>query len=299
MGWMQKVILFYKFVKVTDVEAVRLWQKTLCESLNLKGRVLLADHGINGTLGGEIDDLKAYVKATKQYAPFKKSEFKWSDGTGEDFPKLVVKVRPEIVTFNAADSIQVDDNGIVGGGKHLKPKQVHQLVSERGDEVVFFDGRNAYEAAVGRFKGAVVPDVNLTKNFKQELADPKYDAIKDKPVITYCTGGIRCEVLSMLMKKEGFQEVYQLDGGIVKYGEEFKDDGLWEGSLYVFDGRMGVKFSDKAKDIGRCVHCGSKSSNYENCANLSCNRLVLICDTCHSTVAHCPNCLRTNALSIA
>ena len=294
---MQKVILFYKFVPIADTEAVKLWQRTLAQSLGLKGRILIADHGINGTLGGPMDDLKAYVKATKMYPALKEMIFKWSDGNGHDFPKLVVKIRSEIVTFNAADEITVDANGIVGGGQHLKPQQVHQLVADRGSEVVFFDGRNAYEAAVGKFKNAIVADVNLTRNFKQELADPKYDAIKDKPVVTYCTGGIRCEVLSMLMKKEGFKEVYQLDGGIVKYGEQYKDDGLWEGSLYVFDGRMGVKFSANAKDIGRCVHCQAATSNYENCAHPSCNKLMLVCVDCVSLAKlDCVECLNSTAI---
>ena len=279
---MQKIILYYKFVPITDPEAVKLWQRALCERLNLRGRILIAPHGINGTLGGDINDLKAYVKETKSYAAFKNTAFKWSDGTREDFPKLVVKVRSEIVTFGAADEIEVDNNGIIGGGKHLKPTQVHELVEKHGKDVIFFDGRNAYEAAVGKFKDAVIPDVSHTRNFQQELEDPKYDAIKDKPVVTYCTGGIRCEVLSMLMKKRGFKDVYQIDGGIAKYGQEYGDDGLWEGSLYVFDGRMGKKFSDKAKDIGMCVHCQGPTSNYENCANLSCNALTLICESCFS-----------------
>lgn len=289
---MQKVLLFYKFAPIADTESLRLWQRTLAESLNLKGRILIAEHGINGTLGGTLENLKAYVKAYKQYLPLKATEFKWSDGTGHEFPKLVVKIRSEIVTFNAANQIEVDDKGIIGGGKHLKPKQLHKLVAERGNDVVFFDGRNAYEAAVGKFKDAVIPDVNLTKNFKQELADPKYDAIKNKPVVTYCTGGIRCEVLSMLMKKEGFTEVYQMDGGIVKYGEEFKDDGFWEGSLYVFDGRMGLKFSDRAKDIGVCVHCGENTSNYENCDIKACNKLMIACPSCWSQTVVCPDCTR-------
>ncbi len=284
---MQKTILYYKFAPVTDPAAVRLWQHTLAQSLNLRGRVIIADHGINGTLGGDIKDLKAYVKATKIYPSFKGMIFKWSRGGREDFPRLSVKVRPEIVTFGAADVIKVDARGIVGGGKHLKPKQVHELVAKRGDEVVFFDGRNAYEAAVGRFKNAVVPDVAHTRDFAAELGDPKYDVIKDKPVVTYCTGGIRCEVLSLLMKQNGFQDVYQIDGGIVKYGEEYGDEGLWEGSLYVFDKRMGAKFSDKAKDIGDCSHCQAKTSNYENCADKTCNDLILICEACAPNHSHC------------
>jgi UPF0176 protein len=284
---MQRIILYYKFAPVNDPEAVRLWQRALCERLNLKGRILIAEHGINGTLGGDIKALKQYAKETKQYTAFKGMVFKWSDGSSQDFPKLVVKVRPEIVTFGTPDEIKVNQRGVIGGGKYLKPKQVHELVAEHKDEVIFFDGRNAHEAAVGKFKGAVVPNVEHTRDFVKELEDPKYDAIKHKPVVTYCTGGIRCEVLSMLMKRRGFQKVYQLDGGIAKYGEEFGDDGLWEGSLYVFDDRVTTKFSDKAADVGDCIHCGAKTSRYENCAAKTCNRLMLTCDTCHATTKTC------------
>jgi UPF0176 protein len=286
----QKILLYYQFTPIKDPESVRLWQRALCEQLNLKGRILISEHGINGTVGGEVGDLKKYVKATKAYSAFKGIIFKWSEGGCEDFPKLSVKVRPEIVTFGAADEIEVDQNGIVGGGRHLKPKQLHELVQQKGDDVVFFDGRNAYEAAVGKFKNAVVPEVKRTRDFATELEDPKYDDIKDKPVVTYCTGGIRCEVLSMMMKKRGFKEVYQIDGGIVKYGEQYGDDGLWEGSLYVFDDRKGMKFSDKAKDIGECVHCDGKTSNYENCANVDCNKLILVCTNCEDKTL-CTDCL--------
>jgi len=292
---MQKIILFYKFVPVKDPEAIRLWQRTLCETLQLKGRVLIAEHGINGTLGGDTASLKTYVKATKAY--FTDTKFKWSDGSRDDFPKLVVKVRPEIVTFGAADEIEVDEAGIVGGGQHLQPEEVHDLVNQRGDDVVFFDGRNAFEASVGKFKQALVPAVDRTRDFVEELEDPKYDAIKDKPVVTYCTGGIRCEVLSMLMKKRGFQEVYQIDGGIVKYGETYGDAGLWEGSLYVFDNRMGTKFSEQATDIGSCVHCDAKTSNYENCAVTTCNKLMLVCAACLQQ-EECPACTAQDSRAV-
>ena len=108
---------------------------------------------------------------------------------------------------------------------------------------MFFDGRNAFEAEIGRFKDAVVPDVATTRDFVAELDSGEYDHLKGKPVVTYCTGGIRCEVLSCLMTSRGFGEVYQLDGGIVRYGETFGDDGLWEGSLYVFDKRISLEFT--------------------------------------------------------
>lgn len=277
---MQKILLYYKFTPIADPETLRLWQKTLCEKLNLRGRIIISKHGLNGTVGGDLDDLKAYVKETKSFKPFKDIRFKWSDGAREDFPKLSIKVRDEIVSFGAADELKVDEHGVVGGGKHLKPAEVHRLVEERGNDVVFFDGRNAYEAKVGKIKNAVVPDTRTSKDFLAELDSDKYNDIKDKPVVTYCTGGIRCEILSSLMKNRGFKEVYQLDGGIVTYGEAYGDDGLWEGSLYVFDDRMNVKFSDKSKDIGECFHCQAKTSNYENCALKSCNQLTLICESC-------------------
>jgi len=277
---MQKIILYYKFTPISDPIAMKLWQKTLTESLNLKGRILISQHGINGTLGGELDDLKKYVKATKEFEGFKGTIFKWSDGTKDDFPRLSVKVRSEIVAFDASDELKVDEQGVVNGGVHLKPKQVNQLVEERGDDVIFFDGRNAHEAAIGKFKNAVVPDVHTSRDFIRELESGKYDDLKDKAVITYCTGGIRCEILSSLMKNRGFKEVYQIDGGIVKYGETYGDDGLWEGSLRVFDDRMTVDFSDHAAVIGECSHCAGPTNNYENCAWANCNDLVLICLFC-------------------
>jgi UPF0176 protein len=281
----EKIILYYKFTPIADPEMMRLWQRSLCEKLNLKGRILISPHGINGTLGGDLVDVKTYVKETKQFAGFKDTQFKWSDGGAKHFPKLQVKVRNEVVAFGAAEELKVDEHGVVGAGKHLKPEQVHKLVEEKGDAVVFFDGRNAYEAKVGRFKNAVVPDTRTSRDFIKEIESGKYDDLKSKPIVTYCTGGIRCEVLSSLMKNRGFEEVYQMDGGIVKYGETYGDDGLWEGSLYVFDDRMGMEFSDHAKVIGTCIHCDNATSNYENCALKSCNDLVLICEACRQDEA--------------
>ena len=278
---MEKILLYYKFAPISDPEAVKLWQKTLTESLNLKGRILISTQGLNGTVGGDMDDLKAYIKATKTYPAFKDVVFKWSDGGRDDFPRMSVKTRRELVGFqNSEDEFQVDEKGVVGGGIHLKPKQVHELVEQFGDDVIFFDGRNEHEAKIGKFKNAVVPNTNTSRDFIAELESDKYDDIKGKKVVTYCTGGIRCEVISAMMKKRGFTDVYQMDGGIVKYGEAYGDDGLWEGSLRVFDDRMTVEFSDHAKTIGKCTHCQEKTSNFENCAYANCNELVLICENC-------------------
>jgi len=297
---MEKILLYYKFTPIKDPDMLKLWQKTLCESLNLKGRILISKHGINGTVGGDIEDLKKYIKETKQFPGFKGTEFKWSDGARDSFPKLQVKVRPELVSFGVPDEVKVDQKGVIGAGKHLKPAELHKLIEEKGDDVVFFDGRNAYEAQIGKFKDAVVPDTRTTKDFITELDSDKYDEIKDKAVVTYCTGGIRCEILSSLMKKRGFKDVYQLDGGIVKYGEAYADQGFWEGSLYVFDDRMNLEFSEKAKKIGICIRCKGKTSNFENCAYKPCNNLVLMCEACHQAIDTCSKiCAEKNSALVA
>ncbi|HUC87947.1 MAG TPA: rhodanese-related sulfurtransferase [Candidatus Binatia bacterium] len=277
---MEKVILYYKFTPLDNPELVRLWQRSLCEKLKLRGRIIISIHGINGTLGGEVEDLKSYVKETKAFHAFKDADFKWTEGKRTDFPKLSVKVRDEVVSFGVPSELKVDDHGLVGGGEHISPEEVHELYQKYGDDLVFFDGRSSYEAAIGKFKGAVVPNVRTAKDFVKEIDKPDYESIKDKPVVTYCTGGIRCEVLSVLMKNRGFKHVYQMDGGIIKYGEKYGDGGLWEGALYVFDGRMSQKFSAQAKDIADCIHCGQKTSHYKNCANVACNALFVSCEDC-------------------
>jgi len=277
---LQKVILYYAFTPLEDPEAIRLWQQGLAESLGLRGRVIIAPHGINGTLGGSLPSLKKYVSATKKYPGFKSIDFKWSDGTGKEFPRLSIKTKTELVAFGSPQEIVVDRNGVVNGGKHIKPYEVNKLVESRGEEVVFFDGRNAFEAKIGRFKNAVVPDVSTSRDFVQEIESGKYDHLKDRPIITYCTGGIRCEILSSVMVKRGFKEVYQIEGGIVRYGKKYGDEGHWEGSLYTFDSRMAINFSDKTKLLGECEKCGSATKDFRNCSTASCHSLILLCDSC-------------------
>jgi len=287
-----KILLYYVFTPLADPDAVRLWQRDLCESLGIRGRILVSTQGLNGTIGGDLAALKRYVRKTRDYPAFTRIEFKWSNGTALDeaglsldFPRLVVKVRDEIVSFGAPDELRVNADGVVGGGEKLSPLELHALVGERGDDVVFFDGRNAFEAEIGRFRNAVVPDVSQTREFVAELDSGRYDHLKGKPVVTYCTGGIRCEVLSGLMKDRGFMEVYQLDGGVVRYGEAFGDEGLWDGSLYVFDQRMSVDFSDHTAVLGRCRACGEPTKNMLNCRDASCREQLVVCEACAAACA--------------
>jgi UPF0176 protein len=289
-----KVLLYYVFTPLSDPEAVRLWQRDLAEANGLRGRILISKDGLNGTVGGELDAVKRYLRKTREYPGFAGLDVKWSEGTGLDdgrtaqaphgfsldFPRLSVKVRDEIVSFGAPGELRVDAQGVVGGGTRLSPEELHALVEAEGDDVVFFDGRNAFEAQIGRFKDAVVPDVDNTREFVAALESGKYDHLKDKPVVTYCTGGIRCEVLSSLMTARGFRTVYQLDGGIARYGETYGDGGLWEGSLYVFDNRISLDFSPETKVLGVCHRCGTATKRMQNCADAACRTQLVTCPDC-------------------
>lgn len=280
-----KILLFYVFAPLPDPHAIRLWQRDLCESLSITGRILLSKDGINGTVGGELADVKRYLRKTREYPAFANMDVKWSEGTGDDFPRLSVKVRDEIVSFGAPDELVVDATGVVGGGTRLTPEELHELVESK--EVTFFDGRNAFEAEIGRFRGAVVPDVATTRDFVAELDSGRYDHLKNQPIVTYCTGGIRCEVLSSLMRSRGFGEVYQLEGGIVRYGEKYGDKGLWDGSLYVFDERKSIEFTPEAAVIGQCYVCGTATKRMENCREASCRQQLVVCDE-HADATACP-----------
>lgn len=276
---MEKIILYYKFVPVADPQTVMFWQRTLCEKLGLKGRIIISPHGINGTLGGDLKSLKLYTREMNTHPFFKGITYKWSDGGSSHFPKLKVKVKPEIVAFNAADELVVSENGIENGGKHLKPEALHKLMEARGDEVIFYDGRNMYEAQIGRFKNTIIPGTTTSRDFINDIETGEISKYKDRPIVTYCTGGIRCEILSVLMRNRGYKEVYQLDGGIVKYGERYGDSGYWKGKLFVFDDRMQIGFSDKAEDIADCERCGAKTSNQINSTNIR-RKLHVVCEAC-------------------
>ena len=179
---MGKIVLFYVFAPLADPEAIRLWQRALCEANGLRGRIIVSRHGINVTVGGEIRAVKRYVRATREYPPFKTADVKWSDGSAEDFPKLSVKVREEIVTFGVPGELEIDESGVVGGGVHLSPDEVHALLEEKPD-AVFFDGRNAIEAEIGRFSGAVVTPATTTRDFVTLLDAGEYDHLKDLSLI--------------------------------------------------------------------------------------------------------------------
>ena len=191
---------------------------------------------------------------------------------------MSVRVREELVSFGAPGELKVDERGVAGGGTRLTPEALHELVGQK--DVTFFDGRNAFEAQIGRFRGAVVPHVSRTRDVVAALESGRFDHLKNETIVTYCTGGNRCGVLPSPMLIRGFREAYQLDGGLVRYGETYGDQGLWNGSLCVFDQRMSGQFNKSAAVLGRCDDCVAPTSLMQNSADPSCKTQLVVCEAC-------------------
>jgi UPF0176 protein len=277
------VILFYKYVEIADTDIFSQAQRALCESLDLKGRILIASEGINGTLAGAEENVSRYVAALQADSRFSDIDIKWSLGDAHTFPKLVVKVRREIVTLNAG-AIPPDKEN------HLSPAEWKELM-EHNRDVVLLDIRNRFESAAGKFENAVVCDI---EHFR-ELPDyvDRLKDLKDKTVLMYCTGGIRCEKASTLFRRKGFRSVFQLHGGIAAYQEQFGNEH-WQGECFVFDQRMTVRVNEGLVQIGRCAHTGRETSRFVNCLHDPCHKLYLLsaeAEAANPDYRLCPECL--------
>jgi UPF0176 protein len=268
------IILFYKYTAIENPEKLRDEQRVLCEKLNLKGRIIVAKEGINATLEGKNTDIEKYLAEYLADPRFADTHIKRSPGTGEAFPKLSIKARNEIVSLHLENDINPNELT----GKHLKPEELKQWY-ESGKEFYIVDMRNDYEFKVGRFKDSVLPSLQNFRDVPKALEDIK--KLEDKTVLTVCTGGVRCEKASGLLVREGFKDVYQLDGGIVSYMEKFPGQEF-EGSLYVFDGRILMDFDpkDRHKVIGKCEKCEISSERYVNCKRPECNKHFICCEGC-------------------
>lgn len=276
------VLLYYKYAAVPNPDAERISQLKLCRRLELKGRILIGEEGINGTVAGSKEATDAYMAAMEGHPIFKGVEFKIDAHNTVPFPRLRVRVRPEIVTLGvAADPAD--------GAPKLSPAEFNEKIKD--PNVVIFDARNNYESAIGKFRGAITPNIGLFKELPAALRE--YEDLKDKTVVTYCTGGIRCEKASALLKQAGFKDVYQLDGGIIKYAQAYPK-GAFEGECFVFDERMSVAFQDNPQLLGACHFCAGPTNHYTNCDYAPCNRLMLVCAECIFQT-QCSNKCRQNA----
>jgi UPF0176 protein len=276
--WEFVVLLFYKYVRIDDPESFMNDHKALCERLGIRGRYIVAHEGLNGTCEGPAAAINEYVETLTGDPRFADMHIKYSQGTGKAFPKLKIKVRPEIVTLGLG-AFDINPNAMTG--THLAPSQLHEWFS-RGDDFTIIDMRNDYEHAVGHFPNSVLPKLKNFRDLPKEL--PNLMHLKDKKVLTVCTGGVRCEKASGYLLQQGFENVYQLDGGMVSYMEQFPGQNFF-GAMYSFDGRNVIDYDNGNHPVvGVCKRCGSPTEHYVDCKN----------ESCHGQFLYCKNCLEKN-----
>ena len=273
-----QVLLYYRYVRLPDAKDYTERHRELCAGLCLRGRILIGHEGINGTVSGETEATEAYIAAMRADPLTAEMIFKIDPAEGHVFPKLSVKFRKEIVTLGLPGEEDIDPNTLTG--ERLSPKEF--LAAMADPDAVLIDGRNLYEAELGRFKGAVCPPIDNFRDFPVWLREHAGE-LRGKKLLTYCTGGIRCEKLSGYLRKEGFDRVYQLDGGIVTYGKDPEVRGRdFEGLCYVFDERVGVEVNhtETRRVISHCRHCGVEEPHYGNCRLPECNAQIFVCPSC-------------------
>ena len=277
-----QILLYYKYVPILLPQKFAYENLKLCKKLGLKGRIIVAKEGINGTVGGPKKATDRYMKIMREDKRFADMQFKISNGLAGTFQKIFVRARPELVTL-ALDKGKIDPRR--HGGAYLKAEELKRMY-DNDEDFVIVDMRNKYESAIGKFQNAITMDITVFKELPEAVSE--LEPYKNKKIVTYCTGGIRCEKASAFLKKRGFKDVYQLEGGIVKYGEKFPDD-YWEGKLFVFDERMAIPINTpkNRKIIAKCRHCAAPWDDYINCANVKCNELFLCCDACRAKLADC------------
>lgn len=270
-----EILLFYKYVYIEDPKTLMDEQRALQERLGIKGRTLIASEGINATLEGTKEATREYLNFFLADPRFSSTHIKRSMGTGIAFPKLVVQVKPEIV----ASEFACDLNPNELTGTHLSPAELHTWIHS-DKEFYIIDMRNAYEHKLGYFKNSILPAMDNFRELPKFLESIKH--LNNKTVVTVCTGGVRCEKASGYLLQNGFTDVYQLDGGIVSYMEQYPNEDFI-GKLYVFDNRISMGlFTDDPKHqiVGKCEICGIPSERFTNCIDINCHRQRIACEDC-------------------
>ncbi len=267
------IILFYKFIRIENPAVLRDEQKALAKSLGLSGRMLIAQEGVNATFEGTKENITAYQTELRKNPLFADVVFKESEGTGKGFSKLEVKVRKEVVTLGAGDfDVQKET------AAEITPDQLEEMYAKEDDFVVL-DLRNTYEIEAGRFENTVHPELKNFRDLPQKISQISH--LKKKKIVAVCTGGIRCEKATCLLKKEGFEKLYQLKDGIHAYMQKYPGK-RFKGSLFVFDNRMTTPIVDTAdrEIVGECAYCGVKCEEFYNDDSERPSIKVICCGDC-------------------
>lgn len=267
-----RVLLYYKFVTIENPEEYSEEHLTFCKELGLKGRILIAEEGINGTVSGTVEQTQKYMDTMHADPRFEDMVFKIDESEGHAFERMHVRHRDELVTLRLGEE---DTNPTEDTAEFLEPKEFYEELQR--DDVVVLDARNDYEYDLGHFRGAIRPDIRSFRELPEWVRENK-EKLEGKRVLTYCTGGIRCEKFTGWLKKEGIDDVGQLHGGIVTYGQDPEVKGeLWDGQCYVFDERISVPINRvKHVVVGRDYFTGEPCERYVNCANPECNEQIIM-----------------------
>lgn len=293
MYLMYSVLLYYKYTSIADPQDLMVKQKELCSRLNILGRILIADEGINGTVCGTPEAIEEYQKETEQYPGLEDMEWKFSTAEEQVFPRLRVRVRKEIVTLGLR--YEDRDVSIENKADYIEPEELAKLYDEE-QEFYIIDARNKYEGTLGKFKEAIVPDIQNFRDFPEYVKN-NLQHLKDKPVVTYCTGGIRCEKASAFLKESGFSNVKQLHGGVHVYAEKTKGKHF-DGKLYVFDKRREMDINlVNPRVISSCEFCQVEVAHYIDCQAFGCPAQFICCETCEEKYnSRCPEHVATGEL---
>ncbi|MEQ9619603.1 MAG: rhodanese-related sulfurtransferase [Deltaproteobacteria bacterium] len=270
------IILFYKFTEMDEPEEFASEQRDFCKRLGLLGKILVAKEGINGSLSGSEDQIRRYKEYLSGIPQFSDIAFKEEEGTFQPFKKMIVRVKEEIIRMEQPLDMRKR-------GKYISPEELLELY-ENGEEFIILDTRNNYESEVGKFKNAITPDIDSFREFPQALESLKHK--KDKKIVTYCTGGIRCEKATSYMLSRGFTEVYQLKDGIINFCQKYPNT-VWEGKCFVFDQRLISEIEPGSVCISSCIHCGASCDRYFNCKYPPCDELVILCESCGDELEGC------------
>ncbi len=272
----------YKYVILEDPQSMRDLLFAEWSKLGVFGRTYIAKEGINAQISIPEHQLDTFRASLNTHPEFTNVPFKIAvDDDGLSFYKLMIKVRNKIV----ADGLDDDSYDVTDVGNHLHADEFHDLIDEK--DTIVIDMRNHYEYEVGHFKGAINLDVDTFRDALPKAVE-QFEDQKDKKYLLYCTGGIRCEKASAYMKHHGFQDVNQLLGGIIDYGNmihESGEDSKYIGKNFVFDDRLGERITEDV--ISVCHQCGTPSDTHVNCANDACHLLFIQCEKCAEQLDGC------------
>lgn len=274
-----KVISFYKYVNVDDPESLAKEHLEWCMQNGIKGKIYLAKEGINGSVFGDNEVTENYINHLRSYKIFEDVWFKETHTDEIAFSKMHVRVKSEIVNSGLYDT------SLDNSAPKLTPEQLLKFYEDKKDFVIV-DARNWYESKIGRFKNAITPHITHFREWPK-VAESLQE-YKDKTIVTYCTGGIRCEKASAYLREHGFKDVYQIDGGILNYIQQFPDT-FWEGGMFVFDDRKVVEPNTKEelKYTSNCHFCGKPTAYHINCHNIDCDKIIVCCHDCKIENEYC------------